>query len=117
MGVDIRDGYVAVRGWTEKSAYTTDEFCAKLQRKGVSTIICTDVSKDGALAGVNLPLYRHLAETYSLQVTASGGVTTLDDIRALANLDLYGAILGKAYYAGAVTLEDALAAAAGEGSR
>lgn len=115
VGVDIRDGFVAVKGWTEQSAWSADEFCQKLQEKGVTTIICTDISKDGAMAGVNLPLYQHLAQDFSLQVTASGGVSTLEDIAALAKLDLYGAIIGKAYYSGALDLKEALAAAKGKG--
>lgn len=108
VGIDIKDGYVAIRGWTEQSQYTCDEFFAKMQKIGVKTIICTDISKDGAMQGTNLELYRHLSETYSLDIIASGGVSSLMDIQALRSMNLYGAIIGKAYYTGAIDLAQAI---------
>ena len=108
VGVDIRDGMVAIKGWTELSALTCFDFCQALQEKGVSTVICTDISKDGLLGGTNLNLYREMAQRFSLNVTASGGVSTLSDIRELKKIGLYGAILGKALYTKDLDLREAL---------
>jgi len=108
VGVDIKDGYVAIKGWTEKSAFTGMEFCKKMQDLGVKTIICTDISKDGAMKGTNRELYKKLSEELSINIVASGGVSSIDDIKALANMNLYGAIIGKAYYTGAIDLREAL---------
>ncbi|MCR5151122.1 MAG: 1-(5-phosphoribosyl)-5-[(5-phosphoribosylamino)methylideneamino]imidazole-4-carboxamide isomerase [Clostridiales bacterium] len=108
VGVDIRDGFVAVKGWTEKSRETAFDFCEKMQALGVKTIICTDISKDGAMQGTNLPLYRQLSERFSLDITASGGVSSLEDIRRLCTMNIYAAIIGKAYYTGAVDLRQAV---------
>lgn len=110
VGVDIKDGMVAIRGWTEVSAYTCAQFFEKMQALGVKNIICTDISKDGMLGGTNLPLYRDLAGAFSVDITASGGVSSLEDIVALKQIGLYGAILGKALYTGALSLPQALAA-------
>ena len=111
VGVDIRDGKVAIRGWTEKSAFDAFEFCRELQKIGVRTIICTDVSKDGAMQGTNRALYGALSKALSLSIVASGGVSTIEDVKALRALDLYGAIIGKAYYTGAIDLREAIGAA------
>lgn len=111
VGVDIKDGFVAIKGWIEKSKYSCFEFCEKMQNLGVKTIICTDISKDGAMQGTNRALYKELSERFSIDITASGGVSSLDDIVALRKLDLYGAIIGKAYYIGAIDLKEALEAA------
>lgn len=111
VGVDIRDGKVAIRGWTEKSAFDAFDFCRELQRIGVRTIICTDVSKDGAMQGANRALYGELSKELSLDIIASGGVSTLEDIKALCALNLCGAIIGKAYYTGAIDLREAIGAA------
>ena len=112
VGVDIRDGYVAIRGWTEKSDLPCSEFLSWLWEGGVGTVICTDISRDGAMQGANLTLYRELMEQYpSISVVASGGVSSLDDIRALAKIGVSGAIIGKAYYTGAIDLREALEAA------
>ena len=108
VGVDIKDGFVAIRGWLEKSEHDAFEFCSKMQNIGVKTIICTDISKDGAMRGTNLALYRQLSQKYKMDITASGGVSTLEDIRQLRQMDLYGAIIGKAYYTGAIDLREAL---------
>ena len=108
VGVDLKDGFVAIKGWTETSAVTADEFFSQMQQIGVSTLICTDVSRDGAMKGTNLELYRDLSAKYSVNITASGGVSSLDDVRALKEMGLYGAIIGKAYYTGAVDLTEAI---------
>ena len=111
VGVDVKDGFVAIKGWLEKSEYSCFEFCEKMQKIGVRTIICTDISKDGAMQGTNRELYKELSEKFSIDITASGGVSTIDDIMALRGLNIYGAIIGKAYYIGAIDLKEALEAA------
>lgn len=108
VGADIKDGKVAIKGWVEKSDYSTFEFFEKLQKIGVSTVICTDISKDGAMQGTNRELYKELSEKFSVNIIASGGVSTLDDIKALSEMNLYGAIVGKAYYTGAIKINEAL---------
>ncbi len=108
VGVDIKDGYVAIRGWTENSAFGYEEFCKKMQNAGVKTLICTDISKDGAMQGTNRALYKELSEKFDLNIIASGGVSDLDDIHALTQMNLYGAIVGKAYYTGAIDIADAV---------
>ena len=110
VGVDIKDGYVAIKGWVEKSEYDAMEFCEKMERLGVKTVICTDISKDGAMKGANHALYREMAERFGMQIIASGGVSSMEDVRALAALDICGAIIGKAYYTGAIDLKAAIAA-------
>ena len=111
VGVDCRDGLVAIRGWTQTSAVTCEDFCQQLQDLGVRTVICPDISKDGAMQGANRVLYQKLTKQFSIQFIASGGVSTLDDIRALSQMGLYGAIIGKAYYTGAIDLKKAQEAA------
>lgn len=108
VGVDIRDGYVSIRGWTEQSAWTLEDFCRRLQSLGVSTVISTDISRDGAMKGTNVDLYRRLSADYSMDIIASGGVSTLADVEALSAMGLYGAIIGKAYYTGAIDLRRAI---------
>lgn len=108
VGVDLKDGYVAIKGWTEQSNLTANQFFAQLENLGVKTVICTDISRDGAMKGTNLAMYRGLACTYHIDLIASGGVSTLDDIRALREMDLHGAIVGKAYYIGAIDLKEAI---------
>ncbi len=113
VGVDLADGYVAVSGWTEKTELTADIFFAELVSLGVKTVISTDISRDGAMKGTNRELYRALSEKYKLNIIASGGVSSEDDIRALAEMKLYGAIVGKAYYTGAIDLRRAIGLAKG----
>ncbi len=108
VGADIKDGFVAIKGWTEKSRYNCFEFCEMMQNLGVRTLICTDVSKDGAMQGTNRELYKELSEKFNMQIVASGGVSTIDDVKALAKMQLYGAIIGKAYYTKAISLEEAI---------
>lgn len=111
VGVDIRGGKVAIHGWTEDSPLDGLAFCKRMEEMGVQTIICTDISKDGAMQGSNHGLYRTLQQELNLDLVASGGVSSLADVRALAGLGLYGAIIGKAYYTGAVSLAEAVEAA------
>ena len=108
VGVDIKDGKVAIHGWTQKSELDAFDFCEQMQALGVSTLICTDISKDGAMKGTNRALYKQLRQRFSLQIVASGGVSTIEDIQHLAAMDLYGAIIGKAYYIGAIDLQQAI---------
>lgn len=108
VGADIKDGYVAIKGWIEKSEYECFEFCEKMQSIGVKTLICTDISKDGAMMGTNHELYKALSERFDMQIVASGGVSSVKDVEKLAKLDIYGAIIGKAYYTGAISLKEAI---------
>lgn len=108
VGADIRDGMVAIKGWTEKSALSCDDFCRRMQDIGVKTMIVTDISRDGAMQGTNRALYAELSTKYSIDFIASGGVSSIDDIRALRVQKLYGAIIGKAYYTGAIDLAEAI---------
>ena len=108
VGVDLKDGFVAIKGWTEKSDMPAFAFCEKMQKIGVKTIICTDISKDGAMQGCNLELYKELSEKFTMQIIASGGVSNIDNVKKLAAMDLYGAIIGKAYYTGDIDLKEAI---------
>ena len=114
VGIDVKDGMVAIKGWTELSEFSCFDFCERMQRLGVKTIICTDISKDGMMSGTNLELYAELQRRYNMNIIASGGVSSLEDVRALVKMDIYGAIIGKALYTGAIVLEDALCAAGGQ---
>ena len=111
VGADVKDGFIAIKGWLEKSQITLEDFLYDMQNIGVKYIICTDISKDGAMRGTNLELYKKLSQKYSMNITASGGVSTLDDVKKLREMNIYGAIIGKAYYIGAIDLKDALEAA------
>ena len=111
VGVDLKDGFVAVKGWTETTALTAEAFCAELRDLGVTTLIVTDVSRDGAMQGANTALYRDLAARFALNITASGGVSSLEDVLRLREMGLYGAIVGKAYYTDALDLRKAVEAA------
>ena len=108
VGADVRDGEIAIRGWTEKSGVKLDEFMRRMVELGVGCVIVTDISKDGAMKGTNRELYRELTEKYRVPVTASGGVSDLSDVVALRRLNLYGAIIGRAYYNGAIDLKEAI---------
>ena len=111
VGADVKDGFIAIKGWLEKSDITLEDFLSNMQSIGVKYIICTDISKDGAMRGTNLQLYKELSQKYSMNITASGGVSTLNDVKELRSMNIYGAIIGKAYYIGAINLKDALEAA------
>jgi phosphoribosylformimino-5-aminoimidazole carboxamide ribotide isomerase len=108
VGIDIKDGFVAIKGWTEKSEITAFDFCEKMQNIGVKTLICTDISKDGAMKGTNHELYTQLMQKFDIDIIASGGVSSIDDIEKLAKQNMYGAIIGKAYYIGAIDLKEAI---------
>ena len=108
VGIDIKDGMVAIKGWTEKSNLTAFEFCEQMQTIGVKTLICTDISKDGAMKGANHELYQTLMQKFNMNMIASGGVSSMDDIKRLREQNMYGAIIGKAYYIGAIDLKEAI---------
>ncbi len=108
VGVDIKDGNVAIKGWVERSDVDAFDFCKHLEELGVSCIICTDISRDGAMKGAAHELYRELSSRFSIKLTASGGVSSIDDVVRLAELDIYGAIIGKAYYTGAISIREAV---------
>ena len=108
VGADIKDGRIAIRGWLETSDCTAMDFCRQMQHMGIRTLICTDIDKDGAMKGTNHDLYRQLREELDLDIVASGGVSSLEDVRRLKEEGLYGAIIGKAYYTGAVDLREAI---------
>ena len=108
VGVDLKDGLVAIKGWTETSDLKAEDFFIQMQNLGIKTIICTDISRDGAMKGTNHQLYQALMERFSMQIIASGGVSSLEDVRRLAQAGLYGAIIGKAYYTGAIDLKQAI---------
>lgn len=108
IGVDIKDGFVAVKGWTEKSELEGFAFCKQMEELGVETVICTDISKDGTMQGPNHLLYERLAKETNMQIIASGGVSSIADIHRLAKMNIHGAIVGKAYYTGAVDLAEAI---------
>lgn len=111
VGVDLKDGFVAIKGWTETSELTADAFFSKMEALGVKTIICTDISRDGAMKGTNRELYKELSQKYAIDLIASGGVSSLEDVQALAAMHLHGAIIGKAYYIGAIDLKKAIGVA------
>ena len=113
VGVDLKDGKVAVKGWLEKSDKDGLTFLRELEDMGVKSVIVTDISKDGAMKGTNLGMYRSIGASTSLKVTASGGVSTLEDVRALKKIGVFGAIIGKAYYTGAIDLSEAIRIAEG----
>ena len=113
VGVDAKEGFVAVSGWQETTTVNSVEFCKKLRDTGVSTVIYTDISKDGMLSGTNLEIYKELSEIKGLDIVASGGITFAHEIETLTEMGIYGAIVGKAVYEGKLSLKDALAAAGG----
>lgn len=108
VGVDIKDGKVAIRGWLEKSEYDAFDFCKKLEEIGVKTVICTDISRDGAMQGANHALYKELSEKFNINIVASGGVSSIEDVKKLREQNIYAAIIGKAYYTGAISLPEAI---------
>ncbi len=108
VGVDAKDGFVAVSGWEEVTSVPSFEFCEQLLNLGVKTVIYTDISKDGTLSGTNLEAYKTLSNIKGLNVIASGGITFENEIVELDNMGIYGAILGKALYEGRLNLKRAL---------
>ena len=108
VGIDIKDGFVAIKGWTEKSALNAMDFAGRMEDLGVKTLICTDISKDGAMEGANHNLYQVLSEQFSMNIIASGGVSSMEDVKRLSAMGIHGAIIGKAYYTGAIDLAEAI---------
>lgn len=108
VGIDIKDGFVAIKGWTVKSEENAMDFTEKMEKLGVKTMICTDISRDGAMLGTNHDLYRELSQRFGMNIIASGGVSSIDDVARLAKLGIHGAIVGKAYYTGAIDLANAI---------
>ena len=108
VGIDIKDGFVAIKGWTEKSEENAFDFTEKMEKIGVKTMICTDISKDGAMQGANHDLYQELARRFGMDIIASGGVSAMEDVERLTKLNIHGAIVGKAYYTGAIDLKKAI---------
>ncbi len=108
VGVDVRDGYVAVSGWKEITHLEGMDFCRRLRDSGVATVIYTDISKDGKMQGTNLEAYEELSGIKGLHIIASGGISSLPEIRQLKEMGIFGAILGKSLYEGLFRLEDAL---------
>lgn len=108
VGVDIKDGNVAIKGWKETSSLEAFEFCRRLEALGVKTVISTDISKDGAMQGANHALYDAMRKELGMQIIASGGVSSIEDVKRLAAMELYGAIIGKAYYTKAISLKEAI---------
>lgn len=111
VAVDLRDGYVATHGWTAKADLRMDDYLKTLEELGVRTLIVTDISRDGALMGSNLKLYADIQARYGFDLIASGGVTSLEEIQELRKLKLYGAIVGRSLYTGAIRLNEAIEAA------
>lgn len=108
VSADVRDGYIAIKGWLETSRVSLEDFMDRMQQIGVKTMICTDISKDGAMKGTNLNMYNRLCKRYNMQIIASGGVSDMKDVENLAGMNIYGAIIGKAYYTGAIDLTKAI---------
>ena len=108
VGIDIKDGFVAIKGWTENSEFRAFDFCSEMVDIGVKTVICTDVSKDGAMKGANAELYKELSAKFPIDFIASGGVSAIKDVETLKGIGLYGAIIGKAYYTGDIDLKKAI---------
>ncbi len=108
VGADLKDGQIAIKGWLETSDVSGMDFLARMQDLGVKTVICTDISRDGAMRGTNRELYRELSEKFTMDIVASGGVSTIEDVKALRGMNLYGAIVGKAIYTGDIDLSEAI---------
>lgn len=108
VGCDLLNGFVATKGWTETTAESGEEFFSRICSLGIKTVICTDISRDGAMKGTNTELYKSLSERFPIDIIASGGVTDMNDIYRLKELGIYGAILGKAFYTGAIDLKTAI---------
>jgi len=113
VGADINNGYIAIKGWIETTEITLEDFIKDMEKVGVKTVICTDISKDGAMQGTNLELYKKLSLECNMDIIASGGVSDYDDIEKLSAMNIYGAIVGKAYYTGAIDIKKAIEIAGG----
>ena len=111
VGIDVRDGFAAIKGWKKITNTRLEDLLLELDQMGIKTVICTDISKDGAMSGTNRELYSSLSGKYRMRLIASGGVSSIEDVAALRDMGLYGAIIGKAIYNGAIDLKEALRAA------
>ncbi len=107
-GIDCKDGFVAIKGWVEKSSLTAEKVALDMKERGADTVVFTDISRDGALTGVNADATVELAKKTGMNVIASGGMSSLDDIAKLKKNNVYGAILGRAIYNGNIDLTAAL---------
>lgn len=108
VSVDGRDGYVAINGWKDLLDVTMLDFIGDLVEMGVTRILCTDINRDGLLQGSNVELYQAIQECYSIELIASGGVSSLEEVERLKSYGVYGAIIGKALYEGRISLEEAI---------
>ena len=108
VGADISDGCIAVKGWTEKTDRHYTDFIKEMEDIGVAAAVITDISKDGAMRGCNISLYKDIKDVTSINIIASGGVSSVDDVKNLRSCGIYGAIIGKAYYTGAINLHKAI---------
>lgn len=108
VSIDAKNGKVAIEGWEEISSLDSIELCKELEEIGVKTIVYTDISKDGMMIGPNFHIYEKLSKETSLDIIASGGVTTLEDVKKLKLMNLYGAIIGKSLYENKIELKEAL---------
>ena len=108
VGCDLKDGFVATKGWTDTTNETGEQFFERVQKLGIKTVICTDISRDGAMKGTNLELYKELSKKFNIDIIASGGVTDMNDVISLNKMNIYGAILGKAIYTGNIDLKTAI---------
>ena len=114
VGVDAKDGYVAINGWKEISREKGVDFCRRLYEAGVQSVIYTDIARDGAMQGTNLGVYEQLREIKGLKVTASGGISSVEELKTLNRMGIDAAILGKSLYTGAIDLAEAIRAVQGE---
>lgn len=114
ISIDSRDGQVAVDGWQNVTGINSEEVCLRIGAIGVSNVVFTDISRDGALQGTNLELYERLVENCFVKIIASGGITSVDEVAKLRQIGVEGAIIGKALYTGTIDLKQALAVARGE---
>lgn len=112
VGCDLLDGFVATKGWTDTTNESGEQLFERVCALGIKTVICTDISRDGAMRGTNTELYKTLSEKFPIDIIASGGVTDMADITRLRDMGMYGAILGKAFYTGAINLKEAIEEAA-----
>ena len=108
VGIDAKDGFVSTEGWLEQGTVRFTDLAKEMEAIGVKYVIFTDISRDGAMRGTNRELYKELSEKFSMDIVASGGVSTIDDIKALCEMNLYGAIVGKAIYTGDIDLTEAI---------
>lgn len=108
IGVDCKNGYLCGRGWLKESKFNYIDFSKEMEKMGIDNIILTDISRDGTLQGVNIGMLKKLNENICMNITSSGGIAKIDDIRELKNLNIYGVIIGKALYSKHINLKEAI---------